>query len=145
MIYPHHQMPEGFVRSFAAVGVFVECQGDILQLLRAPHLKVEPLRWGAPAGKVETGESSIEAAVRELREETGLVVSTSQLQVERFFYVVWPNVQFEYLLFKLIFPFKPEIKLSAEHVASAWIPPAFAKTLDLMTDEWECIEAVYNL
>jgi 8-oxo-dGTP diphosphatase len=34
----------------------------------------------APGGKVEPGESAVEAAVRELAEETGLVAGTDQLE-----------------------------------------------------------------
>jgi 8-oxo-dGTP pyrophosphatase MutT (NUDIX family) len=36
-------------------------------------------RWDIPKGGVEAGESFAEAAVRELREETGLVVAPSDL------------------------------------------------------------------
>jgi 8-oxo-dGTP pyrophosphatase MutT (NUDIX family) len=38
-----------------------------LLLIRDPYSK-----WGLPKGHVEEGESSLEAAVREVREETGL-------------------------------------------------------------------------
>ena len=35
--------------------------------------------FGLPAGRIEQGESEIEAAIRELREETGLVTSAGNL------------------------------------------------------------------
>lgn len=37
-------------------------------------------KWDIPKGKKEEGESEIDAAVRELREETGLIVNPSELE-----------------------------------------------------------------
>ena len=36
-------------------------------------------RWGFPGGKIEIGETIEEAALRELKEETGIQLSTDQL------------------------------------------------------------------
>lgn len=52
--------------------------------------------WGLPAGSIELNESPKNAAVREVFEETGLVIETSDLQLlnvfggEEFFYT-YPN------------------------------------------------------
>lgn len=53
-----------------AVGVFTDSEGRIL-LLRHVFRKTFP--WGFPSGFVNVGETASEAAVRELKEETGLV------------------------------------------------------------------------
>ncbi len=64
---PAHIM-ETFFADFEqvqAAGGIVECDGKILLIHR--HGK-----WDLPKGKIETGESTEEAAIREITEETGV-------------------------------------------------------------------------
>ena len=59
------------------VAVIIEDQqGRVLLLLRGPTAPWFPNCWNLPGGKIESGESSLEAAMRETREETGLRVYT---------------------------------------------------------------------
>jgi len=46
--------------------------GSILLIQRAHDEKNFPSLWAFPGGKVEVGETGIDAVVRELKEETGL-------------------------------------------------------------------------
>lgn len=50
--------------------------GKVLLVKR--RVKEGSLSWQFPAGEVEPGETAREAAVRETREETGLIVAASQ-------------------------------------------------------------------
>jgi 8-oxo-dGTP pyrophosphatase MutT (NUDIX family) len=52
------------------VGCFLEYDNKFVLVHRLPH-KVDGNTWGLPSGKVEAGESDIEAIQRELFEETG--------------------------------------------------------------------------
>lgn len=61
-----------------AAGIVIVCQGEIL-LLRRGENGDHPGTWVQPGGKVEEGESTIEAAVRETAEETGIVVPVDAL------------------------------------------------------------------
>jgi ADP-ribose pyrophosphatase YjhB (NUDIX family) len=68
--------PEG--RKIRCVGALVyDAQGRLLLVQRAN----DPGRgrWSLPGGKVQAGETDTEAIVRELREETGLVVTPGRL------------------------------------------------------------------
>jgi len=55
----------------------VNSKGEVLLTLRAPEKKKFPNLWENTAGSVLAGESSIEGAVRELGEETGIHLSNS--------------------------------------------------------------------
>jgi 8-oxo-dGTP pyrophosphatase MutT (NUDIX family) len=67
---------------FAAMA-FVQDEAGRFAVVHSPRRDA----WGSPGGWLETGESVAEAAVREIREETGLVVAADDLEVcayERF-------------------------------------------------------------
>lgn len=49
-------------------------EGHILVLKRAVESRFAPDKWGFPGGKIEEGETPLEAVVRETKEETQLVV-----------------------------------------------------------------------
>lgn len=59
----------------AGVGVVIRGQGDTMLLEKRRDCGW----WGLPGGRVEPGESLVEAAVREVREETGLTVEVTHL------------------------------------------------------------------
>jgi len=64
-------------RPVLGVGAVIVHEGRVALIKRAN----EPFRgvWSIPGGRVEWGEDSREAAVREAREETGLTVEASEL------------------------------------------------------------------
>lgn len=60
--------------SKGALVVLLDDQDRVLILLRPSAARWAPNRWGYPGGKIEKGESSHAAAVRETKEETQLDV-----------------------------------------------------------------------
>ena len=66
-------MSERPTRPVVAVGVLVLDEGRVLLVQRAKPPQVG--RWTVPGGKVELGETLEQAALRELREETGMTAT----------------------------------------------------------------------
>lgn len=70
------------IRSDAAAGVAVIWNNSILLVHPANSSWVRPT-CGIPKGGVEPGEEIIDAALRELKEETGVILSKSDLDPEQ--------------------------------------------------------------
>ncbi|SRR6266568_4695595 len=75
--------PEGARPAIASA--IIAHDGKVLLVKR--RVKEGSLSWQFPGGEVEHGESAGQAATREVREETGLVVAESKILGER----VHPN------------------------------------------------------
>lgn len=101
--------------------------------------------YGIPGGKIEKGEDAISALRREIREETGLVISDIDFVLvqdcidSREFYV--PNSHF--LLFNYTARTKgTKVKLNGEALSYLWIAPREALALHLNEPTRTLIETV---
>lgn len=66
----------------AAVAITVmphEAGAGFLLTRRAPRLNAHASQWALPGGRIDAGESPVEAALRELREEVALDLDASQV------------------------------------------------------------------
>ena len=100
-------------------GTIVLCKGKILLLKR--HEKDSfPGYYGLPGGGVKNGEEFKHAALRELREETGLELN----DLEKFMNIKDKRIDYHAFMTKL--DKKPEIALSHEHSDYLWIAPKAA-------------------
>lgn len=124
--------PEGFSPWCEVVGAYVEVGNEVLFLKRAHS---EAGLWGIPAGKVEEGESTIEAVERELKEETG--ICHSHLEPYGRLYIRKPLGDYVFHLFHMTLEEKPEVILSEEHLASHWLAPHEANHFPFMAGAFE--------
>ena len=125
--------PANFTPKFHATGVYLECDDEILLLQRHP-LKPEGGTWCVAGGKVDAGETPLQAAIRETREEIGVTVE--HLEHIGTYYVQYQNYAFIYSVFRAPLQKKPHIVLKAdEHTAYRWMTPQHALTMPLIEDE----------
>lgn len=59
----------------------VNPRGQVLITLRAPEKEAYPNKWESTGGAAVAGEGSLDAAIRELREETGIQAKQHQLHL----------------------------------------------------------------
>lgn len=71
-------IPEGLYHVVVSVWTINERQ-QILLTLRSPQKHLMPNLWESTSGSVHAGEASLDAALRELQEETGIRASSEEI------------------------------------------------------------------
>jgi len=138
---------DNFNPKFLVVGCFIEHDGKIL-LVKRHKAKESGDKWAGPSGKVDSGETEIEAIIREVFEETGLHLDSEKLIFVEHSYVRFSTFDFVYVFYRYILNSKekPHIRLSEkEHTAYKWMTPEDALKEDLMQDEDYCIKTAYHI
>jgi dATP pyrophosphohydrolase len=101
--------------------VVLQAEDDtVLLVKRSETDKKRPLQWDVPGGHVDDGEDFTLAAVREVVEETGIVVERSELNLA---YTICKQSD-EYnicWLFYVAKVNKQQPKLSHEHSDAVWV------------------------
>jgi 8-oxo-dGTP diphosphatase len=140
--------PRDFRKKFDVVGVFLNYKDKMLLLKRQPH-KLEGGFYGVPAGKSKVGEKLLDAAARELKEETGITLATEKIQFFKSVFVRYadkfpdgPDLIFH--MYTASLTKEPEIVLSEEeHSEYVWATPHEALGMSLMYEEDKCISMIY--
>jgi mutator protein MutT len=137
--------PDDFNKSMDIVACYVQHDGKFILLHRQAH-KSSGDRWGLPAGKVDPGETQTQALSREIREETGIVIPEEEFQYFDTFIVRHPTIDFEYHLFSVSLPEKPDVTINEkEHQDFVWVTPAESLKMNLVIDQDECTRRFYRL
>lgn len=137
--------PADFNKQFDIVGCFLEYNGKFLLLCRHTH-KANGGKWGLPAGKMDIGENTKQAVLREIKEETGLTLP--ELSVEYFdsLYVRDGTFDIEWHMFATKLDTKPIVRISFhEHSEYRWVAPDEALQMDLIHDLPESIRLFYKI
>ncbi|MEM5778345.1 MAG: NUDIX domain-containing protein [Candidatus Aenigmatarchaeota archaeon] len=114
------------------VTALIEKNGKYLVLKRSEKNLTNKGKWQFPEGKVRFGEDLIKALKREVKEETGLIVTDAKL------IGIHSNILNEahgmFRLFRNVFKCKVigKIKLSKEHETYAWVNKKELDKLDFI-------------
>ncbi len=139
---------DDFENVLQVVGCFLEHEGKILFLKRTTN-KPESGVWGAPGGKVDPHEAGniVQAIVREVFEETRIILDDKKLQQVGVFYVIHPNEKyFVYTKYRYVLDEKPEVVLrEAEHTDLIWVTPTESLQLPLVLHEDFTIKHAYGI
>ena len=135
----YEKEPDGFKPQFHVSACYLEIDHKLLLLQRASG-KLEPGKWGVPAGKIEEGETPDHAAKRELFEETGISLDASSL-IQRLnpLYICKPSTRYVYHQFKVSLKKIPDVHLSDEHQNYKWVLSPEIEKLPLMDGAKEAL------
>ncbi len=120
---------------------------EILLIRRAPGRRYAGI-WQCVTGKVEPGERIVDAALRELTEETGLGGDDLEAFLETDIVSTFHEASLDVLLVEAVFAARvgadAEVRLSEEHNAFEWLDlqaararvtwPAYVRAIDFV--EW---------
>lgn len=121
----------------AAVIVHDLASDHVVLLQRGPAAKFAPGKWDLPVGKSEPGEPITATAVRELYEETGLVVRPEALRVAHVVHGAWgvesPNGFLTVVFATHEWTGEAVNREPAKHTQVRWIPlPALPAPTDFV-------------
>lgn len=135
--------PEHFKPAFQVAAVFLQVKDKTL-LLQVNDKKIYANKWCVPGGKIEAGETIIESLIREVFEETNIVLPKEKLEFVQKIYIHYPEFNFEHNIFKISLPEVPaSFKISNEHQSAKWVTKQEALKMDLIPAEYECFELAF--
>ena len=75
-----NNVPKGYYVSVVGV-VIINNNDEILLQKRSMSKKIKPGKWGICGGKVDMGETTIEAGIRETFEEIGILLNKEEIKL----------------------------------------------------------------
>ena len=128
------------------VGAIV-IDGDRVLLVKRAHPPIQG-QWSIPGGVLEVGEMVREAAVREAREETGLLVEPGELLgvYDRILRNTEQRVQYHYVLIDFLCrPVEGTLQAASDAAEVRWFTRAELPALKLAEDTQDVIEKGFGV
>lgn len=143
-----YQQPTPQFHPRAAVAAVYIVYEDKILLLHRQDNKSQGNKWGIPGGKVDKGETPLQAAIREIKEETGYDISTQPIENLGTVYIEYNEKDhFTYHMFRTELQEDPgAVKINfKEHKGFTWVTPSDGLKMDLLQDEDPCFRLIYML
>jgi mutator protein MutT len=143
----YHEPTAQFKPRATIAALYIEYEGKILLLHRQEN-KSQGNRWGIPGGKVDKGETPLQAVLREVKEETGYDFSTQPIEDLGAVYVEHNEKDHvTYHMFRVQFAGDPgAVKINFhEHKGFTWVTPQDGLNMHLIQDEDACFKLTYGL
>lgn len=143
----YHEPTAQFKPRISIAALYIEYEGKIL-LLHRQETKSQGNRWGIPGGKVDKGETPLQAVLREAKEETGYDFSGQSIEDLGTVYIEYNDKDhFNYHMFRVKFAGDPAaVKINfKEHKGFTWVTPLDGLKLELIQDEDACFKLTYGL
>jgi 8-oxo-dGTP pyrophosphatase MutT (NUDIX family) len=112
--------------------VYIIYQDKLLMFKRSETKKKFPGWWSLPGGHIDEGEDPLKAAIREVKEETGVIVTSDKVKLK----VVAIHHHLDRREMYVAFAFlanidsKPKLSLENEEGSSHWVEVEKAKVLE---------------
>lgn len=143
-----HQEPSPhFAPRIEVAALFIE-HGNHILLLHRQENKSQGNLWGIPGGKLDKGETPLQAAIRETQEETGYDFSKQPIENLGTVYIEHNDKDhLIYHMFRTKLVGDPgDVKINfQEHKGFTWVTPQDGLKLDLIKDEDACFKLIYGL
>ena len=120
------------------IAIAVVKSSDRFLIGRRPAGKVLAGLWEFPGGKIEQGESDLEAAVRECKEETGLQVTAIGHYLQKEHQYEHANLHLSFVACRLVKPDGLQTRFSwvpRKELENLEFPVANQQLLDMLRDE----------
>ncbi len=133
------EKPENFSPKISVAACYIEV-ADQLLVLKRNKKSDQGETWGVPAGKIEEGEESLDATVREIFEETQIKIEKSDLMSLGQLWIEIPKFQYIYYLSYVKFEKKPFLELNKENTEYKWLNPEEIRKLNLIMGAEEALD-----
>lgn len=133
-----------FPSSLQGAICFCEWEGKILMLKRSPHCSQGGFWTAAPGGKLDPGETPLEAVVREVFEETQLSLDPSKIIYKGSYLCRFSDLEYLLHIYYSRLASAPDIAIDPkEHTELRWATLEEAHQMPLMRGGTECLKAIF--